>query len=129
MDAMLTHATRAPDVAYITGRLRAAAVRNPRNHAHRVTLVEAEWSRYQGRLNEALRLCQRAVTEADAAEDLRLGGLARELLADVHRELGDVESARQSAVAAREQYRRWHAEGVVAALERRWAEAGVALPS
>lgn len=121
-------ATLGREVAYISGRLRAMATRNPRNHAHRVTLVEAEWCRYNGRLTDAQRLCERAVTEADTAEDLRLGGLARDLLADVLRELGDVESARQAAVAARERYREWHADGVVAALERRWADAGVPLP-
>jgi hypothetical protein len=108
-------------------RLRAIAVRNPVNHGHRLALAEAEWARYRGRRGEALRLYDRAVEHADAAGDLRIGGLARDLAGEVQLEERNLEQAARWAIEARERYRRWNAEAVVRALECRWDMRGVQL--
>jgi hypothetical protein len=128
-------ATFGLEVGLIKKRLDKIAARCPANHGHRAALVEAEWRRYQGRASQALPLCAEAIAMADAAGDLRIGGLARELLAEAHIESGRDGEAKTYILQARERYQQWNAAGVVVALERRYPDvfrpthAGTALPS
>jgi hypothetical protein len=113
--------TIGPEIGLIRRRLRRMAARCPANHGHRTALVEAEWRRYKGRTSDAVPLYARAIALADDAHDLRIGGLARELMAEAHLELGHPGDAKRYLLEARERYREWNAAGVVVALERRYA--------
>ncbi len=109
------------EIGIIRRRLRRMAVRCPVNHGHRIALVDAEWRRYKGRTSDAVPLYAEAIALADDAHDLRIGGLARELMAEASLELGHPEDAKRYILEARERYREWNAPGVVVALERRYA--------
>jgi hypothetical protein len=113
--------TIGPEIGLIRRRLRHMAARCPVNHGHRTALVEAEWRRYKGHTSEAVPLYAKAIVLADDAHDLRIGGLARELMAEAHLELGHAEDAKRCILEARERYQEWNATGVVAALDRRYA--------
>lgn len=115
--------TLAYKVGLMRRRLEGWVSRYPRNHRHRATLLAAEWLRRRRRLSDALPLFARAAAEADAAGDARLAGLAHELGADAHLELGDRDRARAWLAAARASYLRWNAPGKVEDLERRYRDA------
>ncbi|HKB13419.1 MAG TPA: protein kinase [Vicinamibacterales bacterium] len=117
------------EIGLIMRRLRAIATRSPENHGYRLALAEAEWARYTGRRTDAALSYARTIAQADAAGNLRLGGLARDLLGELRLEEGNRAEAVKWAKEARDRYRLWQADGVVDALEARYARAGVSLGS
>lgn len=94
----------------------------PENHRHKLTLVDAEIARVEGRNGEARELYDLACDEAKAAGFQNHLALAHELAAAFYSRLERTKYARLHAVEARHWYARWGADAMVRALDLRYAE-------
>ena len=97
-------------------RLKAWTAQAPHNHAHRVTLLEAEIARVQGRCGEATRAYEQSAKEARANGFVQDEALALELAADFHREAGRPIAARAYGDEAAARWRAWGATAKAARL-------------
>lgn len=97
--------------------LRAWASFSEVNHAHRVSLVEAELARVEGRDGDALAGYDAAVEAARKGGFAHEEGIANELAARYYLAKGSKTAARAYLLEAREAYATWGATGKLAHLD------------
>ncbi|GAB2902247.1 AAA family ATPase [Paraburkholderia jirisanensis] len=102
-----------------TARLRVVAASCPENFAARLTLVEAETARIDGRLLDALQLYERALQQAQQHGFLQIEALANELAACLCQQLGLKAAARAHWREARDAYLHWGALAKVEQLDQK----------
>lgn len=103
-------------------KLSAYAREKPEIARHRADLVEAELRRSRGETLAAMALYERAAAGASRFGYLAEEGIANELAAELHLELGHSGIAAHYLAAAAGAYGRWGARAKVADLEARYGE-------
>jgi len=98
------------------------AATGPTDMAHKLTLVDAERARVEGRTLEAMDLYEEAIRAAGAQRFRHEEALAYERAAGLYRTLGRDRIAAAYLHEARTRYLAWGAQGKVAQMERRDAD-------
>jgi len=98
----------------------------PENFLHKKLLVEAELSRLDGRVGDALRLYERAVDEARAQGFIHHEAMAQLLAGKYCTAMGLATAAKACLQSARDLYARWGANSRVEDLEAEYPNIGLA---